>query len=142
VTGNPYSSTLPRKLADDGISHELIVLATEFVLRVASLQLDAGYTQASRRLLGAASSLAHETGALTLNAWVLARRGEQKIHEKDAGQALAYTRAAAELVRQASPAARAFILAKYALALSLTGEPGGSTPDQPGTLAPPVPGNR
>ena len=82
---------------------KLIVVATEFMLRVASLDLDGGHTQASRTLLGIASGLAHESSDLALNAWVLARWGEQKIHEKDLGQALAYTRAAAELARQAPP---------------------------------------
>jgi hypothetical protein len=107
---------------DDSVRHDLIVVATEFMLRVASLDLDGGHAQASRTLLGIASGLAHESSDLALNAWVLARWGEQKIHEKDLGQALAYTRAAAELARQAPPAARAFILTKYALALSMTGE--------------------
>jgi tetratricopeptide (TPR) repeat protein len=74
------------------------------------------------RLLGAAASLAQESGDLSLAAWALARRGEQEIHEKNTGAALACTSAAVALARTTSPAVRAFLLAKQALALSMTGD--------------------
>ncbi len=115
---------LPRLRAhgDERVLRELFAVSTEFALRVASMHLDAGNARMSRKLLGAAGSLAQETDDLTLAAWVLARRGEQEIHQRNTDRALAYTGGAAALARHAAPGARAFILTKHALALSMTGE--------------------
>jgi transcriptional regulator with XRE-family HTH domain len=115
---------LPRLRAhgDERVLHELFAVSTEFALRVASMHLDAGNARMSRKLLGAAGSLAHETDDLTLAAWVLARRGEQEIHQRNTDRALAYTGGAAAMARHAAPGAQAFILTKHALALSMTGE--------------------
>ncbi len=115
---------LPRLRAhgDERVVRELFAVSTEFALRVASMHLDAGDARMSRRLLGTAASLAQETDDVTLTAWVLARRGEQEIHQQNTGRALAYTGGAAAMARHAAPGARAFILTKHALALSMTGE--------------------
>ncbi len=115
---------LPRLRAhgDERVVRELFAVSTEFALRVASMHLDAGNARMSRKLLGAAGSLAQETDDLTLAAWVLARRGEQEIHQRNTDRALAYTGGAAAMARHAAPGARAFILTKHALALSMTGE--------------------
>jgi hypothetical protein len=101
---------------------DLCALATEFSLRVASMQLDAGNARASRDLLGSGLLLAQETGSPVLVAWVLARFGELDVREKNAGRAVAYTSGAAAMARRAAPRARSFILAKHALALSATGD--------------------
>jgi transcriptional regulator with XRE-family HTH domain len=115
---------LPRLRAhgDARVLRELLAVSTEFALRVASMHLDAGDGRMSRRLLGTAGSLAQETDDLTLAAWVLARRGEQEIHERNTDRALAYTGGAAAMARQAALGARAFLLTKHALALAMTGE--------------------
>ncbi len=106
---------------DARILRDLFAVSTEFALRVASMHLDAGDARMSRRLLGTAGSLAEESEDLTLAAWVLARRGEQEIHERNVDRALAYTGSATAMARQAPPGARAFLLTKHALALSMTG---------------------
>jgi transcriptional regulator with XRE-family HTH domain len=106
---------------DPRVRRDLFAVSTEFALRVASMHLDAGDASMSRRFLGTAGSLAQETDDLTLAAWVLARRGEQEIHERHIDRALAFTGGAAAMARQAAPGARAFILTKYALTLSMTG---------------------
>jgi hypothetical protein len=111
-----------RMAASEGLSRGLGALAVEFSLRVASMQLDAGDARASRELLGAGLSMAQETGNLILVAWALARVGELDIHEGNVERALAYTGGAAAMVQRSSPRARSFILAKHALALSMTGD--------------------
>lgn len=111
-----------RLTADEAAFRDLCALAVEFSLRVASMQLDAGNARASREHLGAGLSLAQETGSLALVAWVLARFGELDMHEKNRERALAYTSGAAAMVARSSPRARSFILAKHALALSMTGD--------------------
>ncbi len=111
-----------RMAASEGLSRGLGALAVEFSLRVASMQLDAGDAGASRELLGAGLSMAQETGNLILVAWALARVGELDIHEGNVERALAYTGGAAAMVQRSSPRARSFILAKHALALSMTGD--------------------
>ena len=118
------------------VLRSFFAVAVEFTLRVASMNLDAGHTLASRQLLGTASSIAHQTDDLSLEAWVLARYGEQEIHgamlarrrgdvktvRDHIERAVAYTGGAEILAASAPPAARAFIFAKRALALSMTGE--------------------
>ena len=118
------------------VLRSFFAVAVEFTLRVASMNLDAGHTLASRQLLGIASSIAHQTDDLSLEAWVLARYGEQEIHgamlarrrgdvktvRDHIERAVAYTGGAEILAASAPPAARAFIFAKRALALSMTGE--------------------
>jgi hypothetical protein len=106
--------------ASEHVRHELFTVATEFALRVASMQLDAGQVKASRKLLATSSSLAQETDDLTLSAWTLARRGELEIHERHFDRALAYTGGAVAIARSSPPVARAFILTKHALALSMS----------------------
>jgi len=86
------------------------------------MQLDAGNAAASRALLGAALPLAQETGDPVVVAWVLARFGEQDMHENRVDRALAYTGGAAAMTRRSPPGARSFILAKHALAVSMTGD--------------------
>jgi transcriptional regulator with XRE-family HTH domain len=113
--------------ADEMVLRDMFTASTEFALRVASMHLDAGHARTSRTLLATASSLAQESDDLTLSAWVLARQGEQEIHEKNVDRAVAYTGGAVALARQAPPATRAFIVTKHALALSMTG-------DRPATL--------
>jgi hypothetical protein len=110
-------------LAADGRAfRDLCALAVEFSLRVASIQLDIGNAKASRELLNAGLPLAQETGSPTMVAWVLARFGELDMRESNVERALAYTGGAAAMVARSAPRARAFILAKHALALSLTGD--------------------
>jgi hypothetical protein len=101
---------------------DLCALAAEFSLRAASMQLDAGNARASRDLLGAGLPLAQETGDPVLVAWVLARFGELDVRQKNVDRAMAYTSGAAAMARRATPRARSFILAKHALALSVTGD--------------------
>ncbi len=103
---------------------DLCALAAEFSLRAASMQLDAGHADASRDLLGAGLSLAQQTGSPVMVAWVLARFGELDVREKRVDRAVAYTSGAAAMARRSPPRARSFILAKHALALSLTGDRG------------------
>jgi len=101
---------------------DLCALAAEFSLRVASMQLDAGNPRASRDLLGAGLPPAQETGSPVMVAWVLARFGELDVREQNVDRAVAYTSGAAAMARRAAPRARSFILAKHALALSMTGD--------------------
>ncbi len=101
---------------------DLCALAAEFSLRVASMQLDAGNARASRDLLGAGLPLAQETGSPVMVAWVLARFGELDVREKNVDRAVAYTSGAAAMAGWSAPRARSFILAKHALALSMTGD--------------------
>jgi hypothetical protein len=108
--------------ASEPVFGDLCELTAEFSLRVASMQLDAGNAQASRGLLGAGLPLAQEAGSPVMVAWVLARFGELDVREKNADRAVAYTSAAAAMARRAAPRARSFILAKHALALSVTGD--------------------
>ena len=108
--------------ASTAVFGDLCALAAEFSLRVASMQLDAGDAQASRDLLGAGLPLAQETGSPVMVAWVLARFGELDVREKNVDRAVAYTSGAAAMARRSPPRARSFILAKHALALSLTGD--------------------
>lgn len=124
------------------IRQELFEVATEFSLRVAAMHLDAGNTRTSRALLGNAYATAHETDDLTLAAWVLARQGEQAVHEAmlaayhrdrqtwqtHVRRAIGITGAAAAMAGGSPPRARAFLLSKQALALSMTG-------DRPAALA-------
>jgi len=114
----------------------LFSVATEFSLRVAALHLDAGHPRISMNMLGTAFAIAQESDDVTLAAWVLARRGEQEIHEAMLAQrrgegharqshlsrARAYTSAAAAMAAAAPPMARAFILTKQALSSSLVGD--------------------
>ncbi|HEV2371690.1 MAG TPA: helix-turn-helix transcriptional regulator [Streptosporangiaceae bacterium] len=111
-----------RGAAADGVFRDLCALAVEFSLRVASMQLDVGDAAASRAALRAALPLAHETGSPVVVAWVLSRFGEQDMHDGDIERALAYTGGAAAMARSSPPCARSFILAKHALALSMTGD--------------------
>jgi hypothetical protein len=101
---------------------DLCSLATEFSLRVASMHLDAGNAKASRDLLGTGLPLAQESGRPVMVAWVLARFGELDVRERNADRAVAYTSGAAAMAERSAPRARSFILAKHALALSLTGD--------------------
>ena len=78
------------------VLRSFFAVAVEFALRVASMNLDAGHTLASRQILGTASSIAHQTGDLSLEAWVLARYGEQEIH----GAMLARRHGEVETVRR------------------------------------------
>jgi hypothetical protein len=103
-------------------SRELYSRAVEFSLRVASMHLDGGDARASRGLLAAGLPLAQETGSPVMVAWVLARFGELDIQELNLERALAYTSGAAAMVERSSPRARSFILAKHALAVSMTGD--------------------
>ena len=114
------------------IRRDLFTVSIEFALRVAAMHLDAGQTATSRRLLGVALSMAYEIEDLALTAWVLARCGEQAIHEamltghdgarKHIDRAMAYTGAASSMASQLPPMARAFILTKQALSMSMTGD--------------------
>lgn len=108
--------------ADQMVFRDLCSISVEFSLRVASMQLDVGNAAASRALLGAALPLAHQTGDPVVAAWVLARFGEQDAHDNHVDRALAYTRGAAAMARRSPPGARSFILAKHALAVSMTGD--------------------
>jgi hypothetical protein len=108
--------------ADDSAFGDLCALAAEFSLRVASMQLDAGNAKSSRDLLAAALPMAQETGSPAMVAWVLARLGELDVRENDVSRAVAYGSAAAAMAESSPPRARSFILAKHALALSLTGD--------------------
>jgi hypothetical protein len=101
---------------------DLCALAAEFSLRAASMQLDVGHAGASRDLLGAGLSLAQQTGSPVMVAWVLTRFGELDVREKRVDRAVAYTSGAAAMARRSPPRARSFILAKHALALSMTGD--------------------
>lgn len=100
----------------------LCALAAEFSLRVASMQLDAGNAAGSRELLATALPLAQQTGSPVMVAWVLARLGELDMRDLNAGRAVAYTSGAAAMAAQSPPRALSFILAKNALALSMTGD--------------------
>jgi Helix-turn-helix domain len=108
--------------AGDAVFTDLCALAAEFSLRVASMQLDAGNAKSSRDLLAAALPMAQETGSPAIVAWVLARLGELDVGERNVSRAVAYGSAAAAMAESSPPRARAFILAKHALALSLTGD--------------------
>lgn len=122
--------------APSPVRHALFSVATEFSLRVAAMHLDAGHPRISKNMLGTAFAIAQESDDVTLAAWVLARRGEQEIHEAMLAQrrgesharqshlnrALAYTSAAATMAAAAPPMARAFILTKQALSSSLVGD--------------------
>jgi hypothetical protein len=101
---------------------DLCAVGVEFSLRMASMQLDAGDAQASRELLGAGLPLAQETGNPVMVAWVLARFGELDLREMSVERAVTYTSAAAAMAGRSAPRARSFILAKHALALSMTGD--------------------
>jgi hypothetical protein len=103
----------------DQVQREMATVATEFVLRVASMELDAGRTGSCRRLLTTATGIADKADEPSLMAWVLARRGEYEIFAKRPARALAYTAGAAAMARHSAPAAHAFILGKHALALSM-----------------------
>ncbi|GAA1613150.1 hypothetical protein GCM10009733_006520 [Nonomuraea maheshkhaliensis] len=122
--------------ASSPVRRALFSVATEFSLRVAAMHLDAGHPSISKTLLGTAFAIAQESDDVTLAAWVLARRGEQEIHEamlarrRDGShayrahldQAIAYTTGAAAMASNAPPMARAFILTKQALSFSLKGD--------------------
>lgn len=108
--------------ADQIVFRDLCAISVEFSLRVASMQMDVGNATASRALLSAALPLAQQTGSPVVVAWVLARCGEQDMYEQYVDRALAYTSGAAAMARRSPPAARSFILAKYALALSMAGD--------------------
>jgi len=108
--------------AGDDVFRDLCAVAVEFSLRVSSMQLDAGDSAASRGFLGSALPVAEQAGSPAMVAWVLARIGELDMGEGDAERALAYTSGAASMAGRASPRARSFILAKHALALSMTGD--------------------
>jgi hypothetical protein len=99
----------------------MAVVGTEFVLRIASMDLDAGDARSCRRMLAVAGGIADAADDLSLTAWVLARRGEYEIYANRPRTAVAYTASAAAMAEHLPPAARAFIMAKHALALSLTG---------------------
>ncbi|MEU6710638.1 helix-turn-helix transcriptional regulator [Nonomuraea sp. NPDC046802] len=122
--------------AAPAVRRALFSVATEFSLRVAAMHLDAGHPHISKSMLGTAFAIAQESDDVTLAAWVLARRGEQEIHEATLAhrrgeghahqahlnQALAYTSGAAAMAAAAPPTARAFILTKQALSTSLMGD--------------------
>jgi transcriptional regulator with XRE-family HTH domain len=108
--------------ATDAVREDLFAAATEFALRTASMHLDAGDPDTSRRLLSAAFGMARETGDPTLTGWVLSRMGEQAIFEQRIGEARGYTSAAVEFAGKAPPVAHAFLLVKQALSLSLIGD--------------------
>jgi transcriptional regulator with XRE-family HTH domain len=108
--------------ADDAAFSDLCALAAEFSLRVASMQLDMGNARASRDFLAAALPLAQQAGSPAVVAWVLARLGELDVRERNVGRAVAYSSGAAAMAESSAPRARSFILAKHALALSLTGD--------------------
>lgn len=100
---------------------EAFAAATQFILRVASMYRDTNGPDISSTLISKATSYAEESGDPALLAWVLARHGEQDMHEH-ADRAVVYTDAAVALSRKAPPMARAFLLAKHALALSHVGD--------------------
>jgi hypothetical protein len=108
--------------ADEAVRDQLFTVATEFALRLSSMHLDAGDLPACRALLATAAGLAHQTDDPSLIAWVLARRGEQDVHEHRVEPAVAFTAGAVTLARHAPPGSLAFVLGKHALALSLTGD--------------------
>jgi hypothetical protein len=108
--------------ASEAVFGDLCALAAEFSLRVASMQLDAGNATASRDLLGSGLPLAQETGSPVMVAWVLARFGELDVREGNVDRAVAYSGGAAAMASRSAPRARSFILAKHALALSMTGD--------------------
>lgn len=142
ATGYLSNVVLPRLDAHgkEPVLGRLFAVSAEFALRVAAMNLDAGEVRASHKYLGTASSIAHQTDDLSLGAWVLARCGEQEIHEallarwqgdrqayeRRLDRALAYTDGAAAMARSATPAARAFVLTKRALAASMTGDRSGA----------------
>jgi transcriptional regulator with XRE-family HTH domain len=129
-TALPYAMDYLRQMvwprlhgaAGDAAFADLCALAAEFSLRVASMQLDAGNARASRDLLAAALPVAQETGSPAMVAWVLARLGELEVRERNVDRAVAYSSGAAAMAESSAPRARSFILAKHALALSLTGD--------------------
>jgi len=110
----------------DPVVRDMFTVATEFLLRVAAMHLDAGQMRSCGLLLRAASSVAEEADDLSLSAWVLARRGELEVYENHPAKAVAYTGAAAAMAANSPPSARAFILTKHALALSSTGDMAGT----------------
>jgi Helix-turn-helix domain len=124
ATGYLAEVVLPRlNTAGAGlVSHDMFAVATEFLLRVAAMHLDAGQMRSCRSLLRVAGSVADETDDLCLTAWVLARRGELEVYDHKPDRAVAYAAAAAAMAAHAPPAARAFILTKHALALSAMGD--------------------
>jgi transcriptional regulator with XRE-family HTH domain len=76
---------LPRlpALGPQLVIRDLHSVACEFTLRLASMHADAGDSRESRRMLGASFPLAEETGDPSWTAWVLARRGEQHLDDRD-----------------------------------------------------------
>ncbi|MFC6885269.1 MULTISPECIES: hypothetical protein [Actinomadura] len=119
--------------APDEVRRRLFSVATEFVMRVAAMHLDADQASMAVSLLGRASSMAAESQDITLTAWTLSRRGEHEMHhaalavrpaQKHAfiQQALAYTEGAAGVARAAPPIGRAFLTTKHALAWSMAGD--------------------
>ncbi|MGW4412175.1 hypothetical protein ACWEJ6_49825 [Nonomuraea sp. NPDC004702] len=122
--------------ASDHVRQELFGVVTEFTLRAAAMHLDAGSTSTSTRLLGRARRAAQRSEDVTLKAWVSARQGEQEIHQAQLAhlhrhrghgatrirRAVDYSGRGAALAVDAPPLAKAFLLAKHALALSMTGD--------------------
>jgi hypothetical protein len=115
---------LPRlpTLGPELVIRDLHAVACEFTLRLASMYADAGNPRESRRMLSASFPLAEETGDPSWTAWVLARRGEQHLDDRDPARAVAYTAAAVAMAASAPPRARGFITSKHALALAARGD--------------------
>lgn len=127
-----------RSPAPDSDRRALQSLATEFLLRVAALHLDAGQARTAHTYLGKALTLTHEAEDVTLMAWVLSRMGEYEIHQallarhhgnldewaRRVGQAMGYTSGAAAMVERSAPSAKAFLLSKHALAVAMSGDRG------------------
>ncbi|KWX05273.1 hypothetical protein TH66_03210 [Carbonactinospora thermoautotrophica] len=107
--------------SEERVRRELFGVATQFALRVGWMHLDVGQAREARQYLGLAFTLAEEVGDPVLSAWVLAMRGLQEIWLNNVAHALAYTEGAVGMAHKAPPAARAFILGKNALAVSMTG---------------------
>ncbi|WP_395107567.1 hypothetical protein [Actinomadura sp. SCN-SB] len=118
--------------APDRLRHRLFSVSTEFTMRVSAMHLDTDLPAEALGLLGRASSMANESGDITLTAWVLSRRGEHELHlatlasrpaqrKSHVDQALAYTEGAVGVARAAPPVGRAFLTTKHALACSMTG---------------------
>jgi transcriptional regulator with XRE-family HTH domain len=111
---------------DGDVARGLFGVATEFALRVASMQLDAGRADVSRQLLALAGGFADQTEDLTLTAWALTRRGEQHLYEEHVDHAVAYTAAGAALAAKAPAAVQSFLVGKQALALARRGDKAGT----------------
>lgn len=124
--GVAVASDLESRLSaiDSSASPQLAAVAAELALRASSMCRDTGDTAGCHRWLSRAGALASHTDDLSLQAWVMARRGEQAVEDGRRDRAVAYTAAGVELARDAAPMARAFVTAKHAMAQAAAGATG------------------